>query len=519
MEHRASRWGALMSQSEPLVTGPEWAAKGQGPVSSRYPLAVERHVLGQVARLLPGVTTVTPHARYYALHAFVADQVESRKMKIEAAQDFLRRCEVVMGAISVLHAASDPKAHDALPGPHGVDKISTGLAAGRLNTRALVGRSGYSKATWGFLNPYFSSESLMGLLADTSSDEGGRWTAGGLLAGPRSDTPALTDAFGDLVDLVRQDEVPLESLHSHRHLCLCRVGASTDGGMLRRILLDPDAPELSSAGRRFGTARLLLRLVEHAPPARPNRDLAPHIAFGELLTTDSLIATMPIAPAWRGVTLRWYSVNAWRSLWAMLVNQMHGLTPRAAMAEPLLDLLPSGTVSAFVASLPSPFDTSGNPAAAEVSQELWDLEFGPYELAVLLIGAQRAGRLDDRVAPYFESRDEMGNDLTPSWTLARTRECSDMPLRDFAATLVNRLIDRSQRVALSKSRLDRKTGVISVPSRVFLRDDFIFRDSTEGGGPVGLRWNQLVTILGPLGLLERADEQWRLTDLGRSYVE
>jgi hypothetical protein len=508
-----------MISEQPLTTGASWTAKGKGPVSGRYPLAVERHVLGQVDRLLPGITTVTPHARYYSLHAFVAEEIERRAMKIEDAKTFLRRCEVVLGAISILHAQKDAHAHEGLPAAHGVDKILAALAEGQLETRSLAAPRGYSQSEWGFLSPYVSSESLTGLLTVTSGEVKNRWTAGGLLTGPRADASALAASFGDLVTLVRHDELSLETLQENSHLCLCRTGVSPDGAMLRNVLIDADAPELQVAGRRFGTIRLLLRLIEHAPPNRPNVDLAPLVAFGDLLTTDPIIASMPISEAWRGVTLRRYSVTAWRSLWAMLVNNLQGLTPRSAMADPLLDLLPGGTVRDFIASLPASFDSLGNPAGAEVSTEVSELENGVRELAMLLIGAQRAGHLSDRVTPYFESPDEQGHDLTPSWTQARILEWNERPLRDFTATLVDQLIARSQRVAISKSRLDRKTGVISVPSRVFLRDDFIFRDSKEGGGPVGLRWNQLVTILGPLGLLERVDDLWHLTDMGRSYVK
>jgi hypothetical protein len=508
-----------MSTEQPLMAGASWTAKGKGPVSGRYPLAVERHVLGQVDRLLPGITTVTPHARYYSLHAFVAEEIEHQAMKVEAAKDFLRRCEVVLGAISTLHAQEDAHAHDGLPAAHGVDKISAALAEGHLDTRALAAPSGYSQADWGFLNPYVSSESLTGLLSVTSSDMDNRWTAGGLIAGPRADAPALAASFGALVTLVRHDELSLETLKENSHLCLCRTGVSRDGAMLRNVLIDADAPEQKVAGRRFGTIRLLLRLIEHSPPGRPNVDLAPLIAFGDLLSTDPIIASMPISEAWRGVTLRRYSVTAWRSLWAMLVNNLQGFTPRSAMADPLVDLLPGGTVRDYIASLPESFDSFGNPAGAEVSSEVLHLDDGVRELAMLFIGAQRAGHLSERVTPYFESSDEKGHDLTPSWTQDRIDEWNDKPLRDFTATLVDRLISRSQRVAISKSRLDRKTGVISVPSRVFLRDDFIFRDSKEGGGPVGLRWNQLVTILGPLGLLQRVDDRWHITDMGRSYVQ
>ena len=45
-----------------------------------------------------------------------------------------------------------------------------------------------------------------------------------------------------------------------------------------------------------------------------------------------------------------------------------------------------------------------------------------------------------------------------------------------------------------------KRGTFQVPTRVFVRDGFVFRDSREGGGGVSLRWDQLTTVLAGAGL-------------------
>ena len=56
------------------LQGPIWSAPGLDIAAGRYPLAVERHVMRMANLLVPGVTTVTPHARYYALHGLIADE-------------------------------------------------------------------------------------------------------------------------------------------------------------------------------------------------------------------------------------------------------------------------------------------------------------------------------------------------------------------------------------------------------------------------------------------------------------
>ena len=501
------------------VTGPNWSDQDSGRYAGRYPLAVERHVLSHIGRLLPGVTTVTPHARYYTLHAYVASQIEQRKLKVEAAQRLLRHCEVVMGAVSQLHLQDYPDLHAGLPGPHGTDKISVALDSGFINADVLAQPGEYAKPPWGFRNPYLGSELLMGLVTIPGKDDKDHWTAGEMAAGFRTDGIELGRAFDRMSKLASKDLLDYAQLRDNSDLCICQIGQSADGPLLRDIMLDSNAPEKSPASNRYETARMLLRIIDDVHPSRPNEELAPLIAFGDLLDSDPVINKLAIAPAWRGIVLRNYSVGAWRSLWALLINQMPGRTLVSALSDPLTELLPKGTLKAFVANLPDPFAPDGNPAPAEFSDEVEDLENGPYEFAQLLLGAQRFNRLSSPVSAFFEGSEERGLDLTPSWLQAQMGEYADQPVRDFAQFIVERLIARSQRIALFKSRIDRKSGTFKVPTRVFLSDNMIFRDSNEGGGAVGLRWNQLITVLGPLGLLTNDGDGWATTDLGKSYAK
>ncbi|MBT9258120.1 hypothetical protein KMZ30_21350 [Phycicoccus sp. KQZ13P-1] len=134
----------------------------------------------------------------------------------------------------------------------------------------------------------------------------------------------------------------------------------------------------------------------------------------------------------------------------------------------------------------------------------------------LALGARRVGTLEPRATAYFEGKDDDNQQLTPTWMLDRMTEWGDRSVRDFGRYLVRVLVERSQRIALKKTRY-RSDGVVSIPSRVYVRDEFIFRDSNEGGGGVALRWDQLTTVLGGLGYVQRnADDLWEVTDRGRS---
>lgn len=115
---------------------PRWSGRDDGLYTGRFPLAVEGYPMRRVEELLPGVTTVTPHARYYSLHAFVATALSSHG-DLDPV-DTLRRCEVVFGAISILHARRIPEQHRGMSQAHGHDIISASMRDGELNVAALA---------------------------------------------------------------------------------------------------------------------------------------------------------------------------------------------------------------------------------------------------------------------------------------------------------------------------------------------------------------------------------------------
>lgn len=98
----------------------------------------------------------------------------------------------------------------------------------------------------------------------------------------------------------------------------------------------------------------------------------------------------------------------------------------------------------------------------------------------------------------------------------RLAEWADKSLRDFAVWLTHQLVDRAERVALMKAGFNPRTGGFTIPTRVFVRDGHVFRDSREGGGGVALRWSSAFGVMAGVGLVERVDARWRVTDLGRT---
>ena len=143
------------------MLGPAWSGSESSTFPGRFPLSVERHVLNTVDRLVPGVTTVTLNARYYAVHALVAAEARARHLDLAAAQDLLRRAEVVVGAVSAQHVHEDAGAHVALSRPHAYDLISPRVREGAVDISALAAPRVYAQPSWGFWPAYRSSEMVL----------------------------------------------------------------------------------------------------------------------------------------------------------------------------------------------------------------------------------------------------------------------------------------------------------------------------------------------------------------------
>ncbi|WP_307091529.1 hypothetical protein [Arthrobacter sp. B2I5] len=136
-------------------------------------------------------------------------------------------------------------------------------------------------------------------------------------------------------------------------------------------------------------------------------------------------------------------------------------------------------------------------------------------MATILLGSLRLAGIPDHVKPYFESKNDSLQEMSPTWLLDRVHEWDGRPLKDFARHIVELLLRRANRLSLRKARFDASTGSIKIPTRIFFRDDLVFKDSNEGGGSVSLRLAPLVHILSGIDLLVRDEnEQWQITDRG-----
>jgi hypothetical protein len=464
-------------------------------------LSVERHVLNTVDRLVPGVTTVTLNARYYAVHALIAADASARHLDLVAAQNLMRRAEVAVGAVSARHVHVDASAHAALSRPHAYDLISPQVRAGHVDIAALAAPRVYAQPGWGFWPAYRSSEMVLRII--TRADDIG--------PGDRLDMSAVREGLGDILELARRDTLSTAELDENAHLCICRSAASTDGAWLANLLAAPGAiTPMTRAGMRRQTIAMVARSVELENVRHVPADVPKFVAYSEQAAQDPVLARMDLTAEWRGLVLRNCSVTAWRVLWAWIVNGIDGLTSRSELAGQLADALPGGTVRAFRARLPDTRTATGRPAPAEINEDLLAAEEAEFCLSVLMLGANRSQELEGNELHGFQGHepDDIYEELAPAWLVDRLGEWNDRPLRDFACWLADTMLNRSQRLALRKARLNLKDGVLKIPTRVYLRDGFVFRDSTETGGEASLRLGQLASILAGVGLLGQADGRW-----------
>lgn len=489
------------------VLGPAWSDSGSGTFPGRFPLSVERHVMNAVDRLVPGVTTVTLNARYYPLHGLIAAEARNRDLDRPAAQGLMRRAEVAVGAVSARHLHVDPVRHRALSRPHGYDMIMPQVRAGSVDIDALAVPGVYAQPSWGFWSPYRGSEAVLRIIK-----------ANAFAPGEQFDLPAVREGLGDVLHLTDLHTLGTDTLDDHAHLCICQSVSSSDGAWLARLFAQPGISDerQTRAWTRRQTLRILTRCVELTSVQQASIDVARFLAYDEAVTEDRVLTCTAVSARWRGVILRNHSVGAWRDLWAWIVNGIDGLTPRTTLGDQFADALPPQTVGTFSRGLPATRTSGGHPVPAELDTDLAESDWPIWGLSILLLGAHRSRELQGHELIGFQGDEpeDIFEELSPAWLASQLDIWDDQPVQDFARWLTDVMVNRAQRLALGKARPDAKTGKLKIPSRVYLRDGFIFRDSTESGGQASLRLDQLTGVLAGVGLLSRDDGTWAIGPRG-----
>jgi hypothetical protein len=490
------------------VAAAMWSESGSATYPGRFPLSVERHVLNMADRLVPGITTVTLNARYYPLHGLVAAEAGKRGLDMPAARDLLRRAEVAIAAVSARHLQVDAAAHDALARPHGYDIIAPRVHEGSIDIAALAAPGVYARPAWGLWSAYRGPEAILQVMR---ADE--------FAPGSQFDQAAVDKGLEDLLAVADLGELDADLLDDCAHLCICQSAHSPDGAWLARLLAQPGLPDepMTRAWTRRQTIRVLARSIERAEVRQASTDLSRFLAYDDAVLRDPVLGGTMVSALWRGLVLRNHSVGAWRDLWAWLAEQIDGLTPRAALGDRFAATLDgTQTVGGFVRDLPATRSPDGTPAPAELDPGLDESEWPVWCLSLLLLGARRSGELAGHELTGFQGDDpeDVFEELSPAWLAGQADAWRDRPVRDFARWLADVMVNRSQRLALRRATRDASTGVLKIPSRVYLRDGFFFRDGAEEGGAASLRVDQVAGVLAGAGLLTRSGGIWAIGPRG-----
>lgn len=483
-----------------VIEGPAWAQQGLDQRDGRYPLAVEAPVLGMVATLMPGLSTLTDFARYYTLYWALADYSARHDLDGVGCQQILRRSEVLLALATRLTHAGEVAAH-------GADAIQRGLTKGRSAwTLAETGKSSYSPRAWGFWSQYGGPSDVLG----TATTEDGairparhacpdevREMFAPLFAAAARDASPPADTLSNLA------AVSLGTPAGPDSEALCELFTATRAG--RHVEDDWDGTDLT----RRATLRILLRSGQLAPDESWSEALRSGVAFGPAAVEDVVLGQENRTLAWRGLLLRHYSVGAWRRLWAGLVDFVgcNGVTTRTDLHGWIADQLPNLRVQDWQAQLPGLTDRGGHPEPAE-DQVIEQGDGVHRDVALLAIGAQRRRTLDGLALEAFRGGRTVRNSfLGPEWVGRRIGDNEARSLRDLGRDLVDDMLAQSRRVAFRK--VEFREGRMQVFSRLHERNDSFTARSREGSGNVGLRVEQLAGLAIQLGL---ADES--ATELG-----
>jgi hypothetical protein len=155
-------------------------------------------------------------------------------------------------------------------------------------------------------------------------------------------------------------------------------------------------------------------------------------------------------------------------------------------------------------------------AEEQVRAESWQPD-PETEVRMLCLGAQRLNDLDGPARTAFVGQPGE-DDLGPLWFSRHLDASRQRSVRDFGYDLARRLIARSRRVALSKTRL-RPDGTLWMPTRLRDHAGLLVRRDTEGWNDVALRIDTYAQVLAGAGVLRhRDDDAWEVLDDGAQLV-
>ncbi len=488
-----------------LVEGPAWGVAGVSGSIVRNPLRVENVIFNVVDRLVPGVISTTPHARYLSLHGLIRSEAERRGLSTSEARDLTRRCEAVTAAISHHHEHH----RVVIPEAHGQSRI-TGLLGkdGSLVVAEASSVGRYSEAASGFYGTYRGPEVALGVVSDGADQ----------VPGDRYQDKMVRPVLGEIFVLADSEVLSAHDLQEAAHLCPCAADGS-EAEWLRGIICGwagGEAHAVKDEARR-STAQIIARTIgaSSVPIEKLATKVRADISFGPPLGGGAY-AGIEAAEAWRGLMLRNHSVGAWRNLWSWIVEELTEPHSARAIGDVLASKLPGDWKVADLIGHLQPGTESG--LLMPVEDELRGAVPSPdplTELKLLAAGARRLDEIDGRALAVLAG--DGADDLGPLWVRAELEANGDRPLRSWASDLVGRLLLRSQRIAMLKLDVSNPLAP-RLPAQVIERDGIWHKQMSAGSGEPGMRISRLMSMMAGAGALGHDGQSWWLTASGEALL-
>jgi hypothetical protein len=319
--------------------------------------------------LLPGIITITPHARYYAFYSWLLIEYErAHPERMSLAQFFKHREQIFVLANLAWSASADDNPHEG--GLLGSDKLGNHWLASQDADKIPLNVDNYLKARYGGYGQYTGVMRTLGLTRQREAAVLEMPPKGQQLAQAFAEAIGATRYYRQRTALDTADSIPRDVLEEYGACChLSGLALSPDRFPTLEALFAFDADGTlpppgvgSSVGNMKGTLGLILDMLDQAEGPFSDDDFRQAAAYGLCGDYAPYHPADPLRPFlahWQMFQLREYYVYALYALWVYFLHWLRLEGPQAlqqfmAHLDDAVDLSASASAMGLVIPSRSP---------------------------------------------------------------------------------------------------------------------------------------------------------------------